>query len=152
MAHPETSHRIEQLHSLEGGRNAAIIFLVDEDVTKGATLAFTKLQIDIPSLPLIPLYTALALPETLQIFQNSLVHARANRYRPSPGDVASDLLPYCAVGGPLSDRTTDVLMGSCHSVKGVVEALAEEGGADLLVEALGGDEVEAGRVVLFWEA
>jgi hypothetical protein len=41
-------------------------------------------------------------------------------------------------------------MGSCHSVKGVVDALAEEGGADLLVEALGGDEGEAGRVVSFW--
>lgn len=43
-----------------------------------------------------------------------------------------------------------MLINSCHSVKGVVEALTEEGGEDLLVEALGGDEIEAGRVVSFW--
>lgn len=61
IARPETSHRIEHLHRLDQGRNAAIIFLVDEDVTKGATLAFTKLQIELspPSLtlPIPPLTT-----------------------------------------------------------------------------------------------
>ncbi|KAK1835610.1 hypothetical protein QBC39DRAFT_368113 [Podospora conica] len=145
---PETSRRIQQLQ--EADKNAAIIFLIDEDVTKNATLAFTKLQIDIPYLPLIPLPAVLLLPETLQAFQNSLTHSRVNRYRPSPGDVASNLIPYCAVGGPLSDRTTEVLITSCHSIRGVVEALEEERSEGLLANALGGDEVEAGRVVSFW--
>lgn len=57
LARPETSHRIGHLHRLDQGRNAAIIFLVDEDVTKGATLAFTKLQIELspPRAPPLPI-------------------------------------------------------------------------------------------------
>ena len=179
MTRAETPRRIEQFHRFEGGKNAAIVFLVDEDVTKGATLAFTKLQMELvmpnhPGLhlhlltaemksllsnpvfttspiPLIPLPTVLALPETLQIFQVSLTASRFNRHRPRPEDIARDLLPHCTVGRPLSNRTTGVLINSCHSIKDMVDALALEESEVSLADALGGDLVEAKRVISFWK-
>ena len=179
MTRAETPRHIEQLHRLEGGKNAAIIFLVDEDVTKGATLAFTKLQMELvmpnhPGLhlhlltaemksllsnpvfttspiPLIPLPMVLALPETLQTFQASLTASQFNRHHLRPQDIALDLVPHCVVGRPLSNQTTGVLINSCHSIKDMVDALALEGSEASLASALGGDMVEAKRVISFWE-
>ncbi|KAK3310097.1 uncharacterized protein B0T15DRAFT_24361 [Chaetomium strumarium] len=155
---PRTLPRVEQLHCLDNGRNAALIFLLDHDKSQSPMQPFMELHLQLPSnrtLPIIPLLNANDLPTTLRSFQSSLTSSRDMRQWPV--DPARDLLPFCNItSSPLSRCCVDALSkGFFASFRELLEGIATEEGQSGLREVLelatGKGNGEVDRLIAFWK-
>ncbi|WYZ34508.1 hypothetical protein EsH8_I_000784 [Colletotrichum jinshuiense] len=150
MGAPAKEQRLDRLYHLDGGRDAAIIFLLDgRGQDADPTGAFVKLQIEILNkldLPLIPLSSVSDLPNTLNALQTSLSTANpsASSAQPTPFSLLQHMASGCS---PLSEHTTNLLseLGrSPHEVAALAET--EQGKAQIL-DLLG--PAEGARVLSF---
>ncbi|KAK4158476.1 hypothetical protein C8A00DRAFT_28482 [Chaetomidium leptoderma] len=162
MLNPQTLPRIQQLHRLNHGRNAALVFLLhhDEKGTRQAAAMqpFMDLHILLTThncpLPIIPLLlppeaddttSAPALAAALQTFQSSLAATTAARHQSYhwPVDAARDLLPYTTTTtttnatGRLSAQAVEALSRRWVSFRELLDGIAIK------------EEKEEG-VVAFW--
>ncbi|KAK0657314.1 hypothetical protein B0T16DRAFT_401425 [Cercophora newfieldiana] len=148
---PTTANRIEQLYLHGRGRNAAIIFLVDEDESEGAMQAFMKLQTEmiegtLPSLPIISITHPDSLPTALNTF---LTSAETSQTTPSwPLEVTRDLLPHCTVNNTLSPETITALTASTPSLKSLLEDLSTPEGQVTLTNTIPRNDATA--LLSFW--
>ncbi|SPQ18178.1 970ca8ca-7853-4a90-8e7b-349c18171392 [Thermothielavioides terrestris] len=115
IANPHTLDRIRDLHRLRNGRNAALIFLLNQNHqddepqphSQPAMPAFMALHITLQRentpLPILPLPTPADLHSTLQTFVAAAASASASSSVPPPWpppiEAARDLLPHCCVAG-----------------------------------------------------
>ncbi|OLN82018.1 hypothetical protein CCHL11_08649 [Colletotrichum chlorophyti] len=138
--HSGTEQRLDRLYHLNGGRDAAIIFLLDRHGQEGDPVAaFTKLQIEMLNkleLPLIPLSSVAALSSSLSTLRASFSppHAPPPRAQASP----FSLLQYLARNGiPLSEHSANLLSELGRSPREIAALVETEEGRARIVELLG---------------
>lgn len=165
---PETTQRVAVFSSLGGWRNAALVFLADENDSLEATRALAELQVEyvptgaakcepqltarqyrimesLPGLRIIPITSPEALPMIIGTLVGSLASSALSH--PRPLDLVQDLLPYCTVSKPLARRTVKTLAGTGMSLRELVcEIATKEGRLGIGTVA----EEEAARFISFW--
>ncbi|KAK1600098.1 uncharacterized protein LY79DRAFT_6312 [Colletotrichum navitas] len=145
-----TEERLERLFNLDGGRDAAVVFLLDQQGRDtNPTEAFMTLQIDILNkleLPLIPLASVAALPSTLANLQTVPVPIQPTE---SPAQVAPiSLFQHMSSGsGPLSEHATNLLSELGRSPCEVAVLAATDQGRAQILDLLG--PAEGTRVLSF---
>ncbi|KAH8889575.1 hypothetical protein GQ53DRAFT_842882 [Thozetella sp. PMI_491] len=141
--------RAERLYHLDGGKNAAIVFLLDDAGSNNPMEALEKLQIealDKFDVPIVPLIAAKELPAMLKRFMDSLNASRSSV--PREISIIRELLPYCTTGKKLPERATYVLSDMCDSFRDLIDKVVTVEGRDKIITLLG--EEEATRVFAFF--
>ncbi|KAK1752405.1 hypothetical protein QBC47DRAFT_462988 [Echria macrotheca] len=150
MGSAERVRRIENLYLLNGGRNAAIIFLVDDDDetgTMGIIIRHVMMGSRMSDLRIIPLTSPADLQLTLGTFMTSLL--RLTTSGPSQQlDTMSEILPFCTANPPLASRTTEMLGSIGFSFRELLGTVSSQEGCAMLEAAVGREE--AARFVSFW--
>ncbi|GAB1310406.1 hypothetical protein MFIFM68171_00616 [Madurella fahalii] len=146
----QTIGRIQQFYHLDGGRNAAIVLLLDQDGIQGAMQPLMKLHLQIMSnkckLSVIPLTSLDALPIALNSFCSALVASRiADKWSV---DATRDLLPYCTINTPLTRHSMDMLGMDFFSFRELLSEVAKDEGKGRVRCVLGPAETE--RFLAFW--
>ncbi|GKT41866.1 uncharacterized protein ColSpa_02047 [Colletotrichum spaethianum] len=145
-----TEQRLERLFNLNGGRDAAVIFLLGPQGQEGNPMVvFMNLQINILNkleLPLIPLSSISALPSTLANLRTSLATTQPVA---SPAQTTFfSLLQHMASGNdPLSEHMTNLLSELGRSPREVAALAETEQGKARIMDLLG--PVEGARVLSF---
>jgi hypothetical protein len=80
--------------------------------------------------PIIPISSVSGLKESVSSFQRQLVQARNTRRL--PGNAATELLPYCSVGGLIPEHARNVLSDICQSIPELAEAATTQEGQAVL--------------------
>ncbi|KAK2734733.1 opa3 domain protein [Colletotrichum kahawae] len=142
-----TEQRVERLANLEGGSNAAVIFLVDPlGQKKDPMEAFMKLQIqmlDKHDIPLIPLASASDLPGALAALRSS-----AQQPPPQPQQSTPlSLLQHMTAGRPLTEHAANLLSELVRSPAEVAALAATPHGRARILDLLG--EADGKRVLDF---
>ncbi|KAI8237605.1 hypothetical protein K4K57_009717 [Colletotrichum sp. SAR 10_99] len=141
-----TEQRVERLANLEGGSNAAVIFLVDPlGQKKDPMEAFMKLQIqmlDKHDIPLIPLASASDLPSTLAALRSS---AQQPPLQPQQSPIF--LLQHMTAGRPLTEHAANLLSELGRSPAEVAALAATPDGRARILDLLG--EADGKRVLDF---
>ncbi|KAI1433741.1 hypothetical protein GGR50DRAFT_695793 [Xylaria sp. CBS 124048] len=119
--------RIERLYNADGGRDAAIIFLLQhESGRENAVGALMTLQLQLVGnweLPIIPVESVATVPATLVTLKCQLVSPVANPRLPNP---ASHLLPHCSDRGSLTEHTVNVLTDTTSGFRDLLGKLSSE--------------------------
>ncbi|KZL81045.1 hypothetical protein CI238_03310 [Colletotrichum incanum] len=142
--------RLERLFNLNGGRDAAVIFLLDQQgQDTNPTVAFMNLQINILhkfELPLIPLSSISALPSALANLRTSLATTQPVA---SPAQTTFlPLLQHMTSGnGPLSEHLTNLLSELGRSPREVAALAETDQGKARILNLLG--PAEGARVLSF---
>ncbi|KAJ0341164.1 hypothetical protein COL922a_002618 [Colletotrichum nupharicola] len=141
-----TEQRVERLANLEGGSNAAVIFLVDPlGQKKDPMEAFMKLQtqmLDKHDIPLIPLASASDLPSTLAALRSS-----GQQPPPQPQQSPIFLLQHMTAGRPLTEHAANLLSELGRSPAEVAALAATPHGRARILDLLG--EADGKRVLDF---
>ncbi|KAK1955908.1 hypothetical protein LY78DRAFT_707935 [Colletotrichum sublineola] len=145
-----TEERLERLFNLDGGRDAAVIFLLDQEGQRtNPTEAFMTLQINILNkleIPLIPLTSVGTLSTILANFQ--LVPAAAKPIDSSAQATSLSLLQHMSSGiDPLSEHAANLLSELGRSPREVSILAVTDHGRARILDLLG--SVEGTRVLLF---
>ncbi|KAG4438176.1 hypothetical protein IFR05_006344 [Cadophora sp. M221] len=164
--------RIQHLYHHTGGRNAGILFLLNEKTPKGnGTIAMMNLQVRYNNyslllfqdlrltalslfsaleMPIIPLFSLSSFSTTLFAFQHQLVNKHQSA-TPPPIDQAISLLPYCTSNPTLPEHARNVVSDICHSLSEVSHAATTESGQQGLRDWLDGSVPGAAQDIIdFW--
>ncbi|GKT83007.1 hypothetical protein Ct61P_00857 [Colletotrichum tofieldiae] len=145
-----TEQRLERLFNLNGGRDAAVIFLLDQQgQDANPTVAFMNLQINILhkfELPLIPLPSIAALPSALTNLRASLATAQPVA-SPVQGTSLSLLQHMASGNGPLSKHSANLLSELGRSPREVAALAETDQGKARILDLLG--PAEGARVLSF---
>ncbi|KAK2060528.1 hypothetical protein LY76DRAFT_509826 [Colletotrichum caudatum] len=145
-----TEERLERLFNLDGGRDAAVVFLLDQqEQGTSPTEAFMTLQINILNkleLPLIPLTSVAALPSTLANLQTVPAATHPTDSPVQCGPIS--LLKHMSSGSdPLSEHAANLLGELGRSPREVAVLAVTNQGRARILDLLG--PAEGTRVLSF---
>ncbi|KAI1118920.1 hypothetical protein F5Y14DRAFT_184692 [Nemania sp. NC0429] len=145
-----STSRIERLHSLTGGQDTAIIFLlVNDDDQQNAVSALMTLQLKLIGnwdLPIIPVESVVAMPASLEALRRQLVCPVASS--PKALSPTTCLLPFCSDGTPLADHTVNLITDTTSGFRNLVAKLSSDTVFESEIAPLLGDDAHTLR--RFW--
>ncbi|TVY83349.1 hypothetical protein LSUE1_G000994 [Lachnellula suecica] len=151
-----TMARIERLYHQTGGRQVGIVFLLQENISKGnATIAYMNLQSNLLSssfeMPIIPLFSLQTLQDTLFKFQRQLIATRREKVVPRIKP-ATSLLPFCSLNPPIPEHPRNLLSDVFQSIGDLAQAATSRDGQAYIRNLISEPESAVAEDALrFWE-
>ncbi|KAI1166889.1 hypothetical protein F5B18DRAFT_565549 [Nemania serpens] len=149
VASARSTSRIERLHSLTGGQDASIIFLLENsDDQPNAVFALMTLQLQLIGnweLPIIPVESVAAVPASLEALQRQL-SCRAPSPKASSPTIS--LLPFCTDRTPLADHTVNLITDTTSGFRELVGKLSSDTVFESEIAPLLGED--AHKLRRFW--
>ncbi|KAI1190937.1 hypothetical protein F5B17DRAFT_7928 [Nemania serpens] len=149
VASATSASRVERLHSLTGGQNAAIIFLLENgDEQQNAASALMTLQLQLIGnweLPVIPVESVDAVPASLEALKRQLGCPVVSPKLPSP---TTSLLPFCSYGTPLADHTVNLITDTTSGFRDLISKISSNTLFDSEIAPLLGED--AHKLRKFW--
>ncbi|KAI1203010.1 hypothetical protein F5X97DRAFT_284591 [Nemania serpens] len=149
VASARSTSRIERLHTLTGGQDAAIIFLLENnDDQYNAVSALMTLQLQLIGnweLPVIPVESVATVPASLEAFKRQLSCPAISPKGPSP---TTSLLPFCSYRTPLADHTVNLITDTTSGFRDLIGKLSSNTVFELDVAPLLGEDAD--RLRRFW--